>query len=49
MPPVGTHPVVVTANGVAATATLEVTADSLIVTGGNGAWTLWPEPRVARP
>jgi hypothetical protein len=48
MPPIGTHPVIVTANGVGAAATLEVTSDSLIVTGGNGPWTLWPEPRVSR-
>jgi hypothetical protein len=49
MPQVGRHSVVVTANGVATSAILEVTADSLIVTGGNGTWTLWTEPRVARP
>ena len=49
MPPIGRHSLLVTANGVASSALLDVAADSLIVTGGNGAWTLWPEPRVARP
>lgn len=47
--PIGRHLLHVVANNTAVTTFLEVTSDSLIVTGGDGPWTAWPEPRVARP
>src|SRR5262245_26524826 len=49
MPPIGRHSIRLTINNTTASAILEVTADSLFVTGGESLWTIWPEPRVARP
>ena len=49
LPTIGTHNIEITINNTVVTAILEVTSDSLVVTGGNSTWTLWPEPRVARP
>src|SRR5262245_22444140 len=49
LPPIGKHSLRVTINNTTALATLEVTADSLLVTSGESPWTTWPQPRVARP
>jgi hypothetical protein len=49
LPTIGTHKIQITVNNTVVTAMLEVTSDSLFVTGGVSPWTLWPEPRVARP
>src|SRR5688572_5320081 len=44
----GEHPLAIAVNDVSVAALLTVTPDSVIVTGGDGPWTVWPEPRIAR-
>lgn len=42
------HPIAIRVNDVTVAAVITVTPDELIVEGGEGPWTVWPEPRMAR-